>query len=167
MFNIAFIGSHRVGKTTLAERIYQTLKVDYPDIVLISRLHENQITEFDRAEDVDVWAAKSYLEAFEKANWHFVADRSAIDPVGYALANDNFKVYEQVVWLALQAASRIRFLIYVPITFHAAKDFKYQKLVDKKILEFLEYHKIPYYTVKCLSVDDRIEEVLNYVDSQV
>jgi len=161
---IAFCGTHRVGKTTLAERLH---KDHFPDLQLIVELN-SQLTTCSRGADADVEAAKRYLGTFKAARWSsFISDRAVIDSLAYGAANGHYCTIETLASMALAVASRVSHLFFVPIAIVVpVSDGVYQELVDQNIRAFFECFEILHHCVRSIKLEDRVQEVWEVVQGE-
>ena len=187
--NIAIIGSHKVGKTTLYNRIERLLPPGH-NIEFFNEIAQEKISEADTffkymamQEDILTkqikvldWAKENEVSTF--------SDRCLIDnlayfnmgresPYPYALSNDFkssleiIKVLSPVVSEAIAHFYDYDFLFYIPIEFKLESPTKeqisYQENVDNVIKYILEVYEIKHYVVTG-SVEERRKFIFDKIN---
>lgn len=172
---IVFVGSHGVGKTTLAERVCLTLnKIGNVKFTFISttRKAREAFEDVWEGEEVNECSIVGYrLGEWTKAGENFVSDRSLLDPVVYATTLDT--VPEQTKYLLSQLAmwsfGFIDYIFYIPISIDLVDDGvryidpKLQKTIDSGIILWLDQAKIPYIKLESVELEERVAEVIKHV----
>lgn len=193
--NIAIIGSHKIGKTTLYNEVVEALPPEYKivclDEIALEKIH-NAKTFFaymNVQEDILTHQLK-VLEWTKKNEVSTFSDRSLIDniayaivgresPYPYALSGDAkssleiLKVLSPVVSEAITHFYDYDLLFYIPIEFKLGNPTKeevlYQWSVDDIIKRLLKLYGIKHYTIKG-SVEDRkilvLERIKQYLGGE-
>ena len=156
--NIAFVGAFQTGRTTLAQTLYK----HFLDLKLIVNKLPFKVS--DNSPNTDLQACQIYLQAFHKADWKFISDRSGLDPIGFATARDHWDVLETLIETAQYISSQLTYLFYVPpIPEIPVLETNFQELVDKNIKEFLGVYEIPYTRIYSHKLEDRVGEILRHI----
>ena len=90
--NIAFIGAHRTGKTTLAKAVCEATGVPYVPISTSQVFKDNGL---DPSDKLDIWTRfdiqkKILLHAYDiwfDMDQQFICDRTPLDMLAYMLAD--------------------------------------------------------------------------------
>lgn len=115
---IAFSGSHRVGKTTLIERVAEGLPrhvvVDEPYHLLEEEGHE--FAEQPSLEDFEAQLVRS-LEALNDGERDVLFDRCPIDVLAYLVEHDDAAAFDRDDWLdrIRDAVQTLDLIVFVPI----------------------------------------------------
>lgn len=115
---IAFSGSHRVGKTTLVERVAERLPgyatVDEPYDLLEEDGHE--FAEQLSLEDFEAQLARS-LTALDDAGHDVLFDRCPVDVLAYLLEHEDATAFAPDDWLEQirDAVHTLDLVVFVPI----------------------------------------------------
>jgi hypothetical protein len=115
---IAFSGSHRVGKSTLIERVADALPrytiVDEPYHLLEEDGHE--FSETPSLEDFEAQLERS-LDAVEEGEQNALFDRCPADIFAYLLAHEDAAAFEPEDWLerTREAMQTLDLIVFVPI----------------------------------------------------
>jgi hypothetical protein len=115
---IAFSGSHRVGKTTLVERVAERLPayetVEEPYYLLEEDGYE--AAEVPTIEDFEAQLVRS-IAALEAGGRDMLFDRCPIDVLAYLLEHDDAQAFEAEVWLERirEAVETLDLIVFVPI----------------------------------------------------
>ncbi|HSR98135.1 MAG TPA: AAA family ATPase [Kofleriaceae bacterium] len=115
---VAFSGSHRVGKTTLVERVAERLPgyatVDEPYYLLEEDGYE--AAEVPTIEDFEAQLVRS-LAAVEDAGDDVLFDRCPVDVLGYLLEHEDAHAFDAEEWLERirDAAETLDLIVFVPI----------------------------------------------------
>ncbi|HEY8205898.1 MAG TPA: ATP-binding protein [Myxococcaceae bacterium] len=115
---IAFSGSHRVGKSTLVERVSELLPgyetVDEPYFLLEEDGYES--AEVPSVEDFEAQLERS-LEALEVGQRDVLFDRCPADVFAYLLEHEDAGAFEPERWLdrAREAMRTLDLVVFVPI----------------------------------------------------
>jgi predicted ATPase len=115
---IAFSGSHRVGKTTLVERIADALPryttVDEPYYLMEADGHE--LAEQPSLDDFEAQLERS-LEALDEGQRDVLFDRCPADILAYLLVHDDAAQFDLDDWLerAREAMQTLDLVVFVPI----------------------------------------------------
>ena len=115
---IAFSGSHRVGKTTLVERVAERLKgyatVDEPYYLLEEDGVE--VAESPTIEDFEAQLVRSIAE-LEEAGGDVLFDRCPVDVLAYLLEHEDAQAFEAEAWLERirDAVGTLELIVFVPI----------------------------------------------------
>lgn len=115
---IAISGSHRVGKTTLAEALAEALPrhelVPEPYYLLEEDGHE--FSEMPTIEDFELQLERS-LECLGESRENVVFDRCPLDIVGYLQTHEDADAFELRDWLPRveRAVSSLDLIVFVPI----------------------------------------------------
>ena len=115
---IAFSGSHRVGKTTLVERVAERLPgyatVDEPYELLEEDGYE--AAEVPTIEDFEAQLVRS-LAALEEGGRDVLFDRCPVDVLAYLLEHDDARAFEAEEWLERirDAVETLDLIVFVPI----------------------------------------------------
>ncbi|HWN68249.1 MAG TPA: AAA family ATPase [Haliangium sp.] len=147
---IAFSGSHRVGKSTLIERIADALPrytprytiVDEPYCLLEEEGYE--CSETPSLEDFEAQLERS-LVAVEEGEQNVLFDRCPADIFAYLLAHDDASAFEPDDWLerAREAMQTLDFVVFVPIeerdriALPSHEDGEYRLAVHEKLHDLL------------------------------
>jgi len=177
MLNIALVGSHSTGKTTLVSLLQQCFAAKFYCISEVARSIISQ--GFPLGQDANVDSYINYVNEQLKAekksqevNYDvLISDRTILDTVAYAEANRTLPrpfipiyLIEMLenVWLLEKDFYDI--YVYLPIEFEMEldgirpADKEYRHLVDRKILELLHKNNIDYITLSG-SVDARMKAI--------
>lgn len=115
---IAITGSHRVGKSTLLERLSETLTdhetVDEPYYLLEEDGYE--VAESPSLEDFQAQLERS-LEALEEGDADVLFDRSPADVLAYLLTHEDADTFDIDEWRdrVCEAMSTLDLVVFVPI----------------------------------------------------
>jgi thymidylate kinase len=115
---IAFSGSHRVGKTTLVERVAERLPgyatVDEPYYLLEEDGYE--AAEPPTIEDFEAQLVRS-LAALDEAGGDVLFDRCPVDVLAYLLEREDAQAFDAEVWLERirDAVETLDLIVFVPI----------------------------------------------------
>jgi hypothetical protein len=115
---IAFSGSHRVGKTTLVERLAELLPsyatVDEPYYLLEEEGYE--LAEQPSLEDFEAQLARS-LAALDEAGRDVLFDRCPVDVLAYLLEHEDATAFDPDDWLEQirNAVHTLDLVVFVPI----------------------------------------------------
>jgi len=143
---IAFSGSHRVGKTTLVERVVEGLPghatVDEPYYLLEEDGHE--FGEPPSLEDFEAQLVRS-LAALDDAGRDALFDRCPVDVVAYLLEHDDAAGFELDDWLEpiRDAVRTLDLVVFVPIeevdriAVGPHEDAALRRAVDERLRELL------------------------------
>jgi predicted ATPase len=143
---IAFSGSHRVGKSTLLERVADALprhtSVDEPYYLLEEEGYE--CSETPALEDFEAQLERS-LAALEEGEPNVLFDRCPADILAYLLAHDDAATFEPDEWLerAREAMQTLDLVVFVPIeepdriALPAHEDDAFRLAVHEKLHELL------------------------------
>jgi nicotinamide riboside kinase len=182
MLRIALIGSHGVGKTTLARPLAKVLGLPYIEEqarIAIKTLRVKDLDEFRKNKDMfstfqhDIIRRQINAEARYQATG-FVSDRSTCDNLCYYLLNtlDSKEIVEHYKLLALNHyITGYDLVIYIPIVFNLVddgirnKDEHYRYEVDKLIRKYMCLND-NLYELKALTVEERIIEVVGLVENK-
>jgi nicotinamide riboside kinase len=177
---IAFIGAHSTGKSTLLAACKRHFgRRIYPIENIARRLIARGIKlgAVSDAEGLLRYLA-AQLDAEERADPEadiVISDRTCIDSVAYATANEQLGlckvpdfVLDALRSIAVRESSYYILHVYFPIEFEMAPDpvrppgGEYRELVDQLILGFLRQHSIPFHTATG-SESSRLAAFLNAV----
>ena len=113
---IAITGSHRVGKTTLAETLLEALPSYDHHMEPYYELEESGYT-FSDIPDIDDFIKQfNYsVKQISKAGSDAIFDRCPIDMLAYIYAIDEAKNIQSLFSIAQQIISEIDLLVFVPI----------------------------------------------------
>src|SRR5689334_11251655 len=115
---VAFSGSHRVGKTTVVERVVERLPgyatVDEPYYLLEEDGYE--AAEVPTLEDFEAQLVRS-LAALEDAGDDALFDRCPVDVLGYLLEHGDGQAFDAEEWLERirDAVETLDLIVFVPI----------------------------------------------------
>ena len=194
--NIAIIGSHKVGKTSVFEEILKGGLPPDHNIEFFNEIAQEKISEADTffkymamQEDILTYQIK-VLKWAKENKVSTLSDRSLIDnlaymnvgrysPYSYALSGDAkssrdiLKDLSPVVTEAIAHFYDYDLIIYIPIEFKLGNPTKeqisYQESVDGVIKRLLEIYGIKHYTIKG-SVEERkilaMEKIKQYMGGE-
>jgi molybdopterin-guanine dinucleotide biosynthesis protein len=143
---IAFSGSHRVGKTTLVERVADHLPghatVDEPYYLLEEDGYE--LADPPSLEDFEAQLVRS-LAALEDAGRDVLFDRCPVDILAYLLEHDDATAFDVDGWLEQikQAVETLDLVVFVPIedvdrmTLAPHEDAELRRRVHDRLRELL------------------------------
>lgn len=143
---IAFSGSHRVGKSTLIERVADALPrytiVDEPYYLLEEDGYE--CPEAPALEDFEAQLDRSLL-ALEEGEQNVLFDRCPADVFAYLLVHEDAAAFEPDDWLerAREALQTLDLVVFVPIeepdriALPSHEDDEYRLAVHEKLHELL------------------------------
>jgi len=186
--NIAVIGSHKIGKTTLYNEVVEALLskwniVCLDEIALEGIAEANTFFKYMSLQEKILTHQIKVLEWAKENEVSTFSDRSLIDnlayfnigresPYPYALSNDFkssleiIKVLSPVVSEAIAHLYDYDLLFYIPIEFKLGSPTKeqisYQESVDKVIKYILEVYGIRYHTVTG-SIEERTRFVVEII----
>lgn len=144
MVRIAFSGSHRVGKTTLLERVADALPayttIDEPYHLLEADGHE--FAQPPSLEDFEAQIERS-LATIDESERDTLFDRCPVDLLAYLLVHDDAARFDPDDWLdrIRAAAQRLDLIVFVPIedadriAISSRDDAELRTAVDDKLHE--------------------------------
>src|SRR5689334_13580614 len=169
---VAFSGSHRVGKTTLVERVAERLPgyatVDEPYYLLEEDGYE--AAEVPTLEDFEAQLVRS-LAALEDAGDDALFDRCPVDVLAYLLEHEDAQAFDAEEWLERirRAIETLDLIVLVPIedmdriALAPHEDAALRRAVNDRLGELLVEHTLGV-DVEVLTVDGdvraRVEQVL-------
>jgi len=178
MIRLSISGSHSVGKTVLAEEIYEYYK-DQLNVVRITEIARILINRgFKLNKDITEYGiinyALEYLKKERKSKADIViSDRSIIDLLSYIKVNKSDKIRKPYISLIEEIVymekNRFDLYLYLPIEFPLQiddvrpSDVKYQQKVDDMILKLLSEYNTNWYEIKG-SVKERLEKSVEIID---
>ena len=150
---IVITGAQGVGKTTLAEQINKHF-TDFKILPEAARLAVEAGYKLDQTAttETELWLIAKQIE-LESAVGKWVADRCGIDLLAYIehLFSEELPLIEFATKTLVPKFSEYDLVIYLPSGQFAIEDdgvrttdIKFQEIIDKKILEVLEKHQIPF-----------------------
>ncbi|PIU42974.1 MAG: hypothetical protein CO034_00565 [Parcubacteria group bacterium CG_4_9_14_0_2_um_filter_35_11] len=166
---IAIVGSHSVGKTTLAKHLAQRLNCNYiPDIVREEAVKKGFTINENTPPEVQLWlvARQWELETVTPESW--VADKSLFDYVVYGdlvLKDEDVK---KVIRKIVQRVVRYDFVFYLPIEFPMEEDGirsidpEFQKEIDRRFRKCLDEFNIKYIVLSG-SIEERVKQALDHI----
>lgn len=143
---IAFAGSHRVGKSTLVERVVEALPgytaVDEPYYLLEEEGYE--CSDPPSIEDFEAQLDRSWL-ALEDNDANVLFDRCPADVLAYLLVHDDAALVDaaSATERAREAMKSLDLIVFVPIEANdriplaAHEDRRQRRAVDEKLRELL------------------------------
>lgn len=143
---IAFSGSHRVGKTTLVERIAERLPA-YATVDEPYDLLEEDAYEFaspPSLEDFEAQLVRSLAELGD-AGSDLLFDRCPVDMLAYLLEHDDATAFEPDLWLdrIRDAVHTLDLVVFVPIegvdriALARHEDAEHRRAVNDRLRELL------------------------------
>jgi len=180
--NMAIIGSHKVGKTTLYEKVVEELPPEYKikclDELAIEKISEATTFFSYMAIQEDILAHQIKVLDWVKENEvSTFSDRSLIDnfaymmvgkysPYPYAISGDLkssreiLKVLSPIVSQAIEHFYDYDLLFYIPIEFKlgspSEEQIMYQWMIDDAIKHLLKIYGIKHFTIKGSKEDRKI-----------
>jgi thymidylate kinase len=173
MIKIGLIGSHGVGKTSLAFLIASELKREGFNVNVITELIRECPLPINKnaTKNTFLWLFSSQIKkeiefTNQKGLQYLICDRTVYDPVIYAsslnLIGDNIKVWQIMDFIT--NLWHYDYLFFIPINKELKKDgfrdtnLEWQKQINGDILRLLEEFDIKYYTFE--NIDKLINNVL-------
>lgn len=175
---IAFAGTHRVGKSTLLERVAEALEdhetVDEPYDLLEEEGYE--VGEDPSLEDFEAQLERS-LEVVEDGGAKVLFDRSPTDIVGYLLTHEDAGSFDEDDWIApvREAMQSLDLVVFVPIedpdriALAAHEDAELRLAVHEKLHELIVDRALGFDTevlVVTGGVEARVKQVLARVEER-
>lgn len=177
---IALMGTHGVGKTSVAEMFSQQYGV--PMVTSASRRVKKLGYPINQHATCESQAATSMgrLAAQLSAGDHFISDRTLLDSMAYnswqlthAWSDDPKAAYwyDTMDIIAEKVMKDYDYLFYVPITFPLVADGvramedKYQADIDRLVQEFIKRYDLEYETLPSGTVEERVDFVREFTQS--
>jgi predicted ATPase len=167
---VAFSGSHRVGKTTLVERVAERLPgyatVDEPYYLLEEDGYE--AAEVPTIEDFEAQLVRS-LAALDEGGRNVLFDRCPVDVLAYLLEHDDAAAFESEEWLdrIRDAVETLDLIVFVPIeevdriALAPHEDAGLRRAVHDRLRDLLIDHAVAVEILTVAgSVRARVEQVL-------
>lgn len=180
MKRIAITGTHGVGKTTLSKLL--TVSLDNRTVALNSNLARTLIKNgFPLGKDATDASYIQYIisqlqaEQAAKDCDVFISDRTLLDPLAYALVNQNFgnnvsnNIIELLKSVWFLEAQQYDLYVFVPIEFAVQPDGirpkgnKYREDVERQIVHLLNANGINYLWVSG-SLENRKIQVIEAIE---
>ncbi|KAF2078766.1 ATP/GTP-binding protein [Flavobacterium sharifuzzamanii] len=113
---IAILGAHMVGKTTLAEKLYESFSdyEFYPEPYFELQEMGFNFSEMPTADDY-IMQLEHSIKQIVRSNRNAIFDRCPIDLLGYALAVDNTLNFSSVFNKIQNVIKEIDVFVFVPI----------------------------------------------------
>lgn len=172
---IAFIGTHGVGKTTLAYELCNELKKQDLDVGFIDEIARrcpfaiNEATSLEAQTWILATTIARELE-LNKIYRHVICDRSVLD--NYVYLFHKFGHIEELRRLTLYWVRTYDLLFKVSLTRKYLKpdgvrstDLEFQEAIDQKLLQLLDESDISYYDHEDMS--RTLERILDYHRYQI
>lgn len=173
---IILSGAQGVGKSTLNKALFETGKFQgFTQLDSLSAKFANTKYEMDSLkfqQNITLYAYSEYLNTDNYISSRGIADGYAYQKYGY------FKKYDShlktLMDLSLQLAYQFENAInvYVPIMFDLEKthmrsgDSEFQEIIDRHIQEYFKITRLPFYTLRSLDINERVEEILDLVENR-
>jgi len=163
------MGSHAVGKTTLAKVLAQRLNFNYiPDIVREEAVKKGFIINENTPPEVQLWlvARQWELETITPESW--IADKSLFDYLVYGdlvLKDENVK---RVIREVVRRSAHYDFVFYLPIEFPLEEDGvrsvdpEFRAEIDRRFRKCLTEFNVKY-VVLSGSIEERIKQALGHL----
>jgi hypothetical protein len=179
MKTLVVTGTHAVGKTSLCNRLVETLS-NTTDVKMIPEMARiliaKGISMNDKASEFGI---VSYISEYLKYTREtkatlVISDRSVFDLFAYISVSRPDDVRDEFLRLAeevvFQEVRRVDAYIYVPIEFEMQlddvrpTDTQYQRVVDLKVRELLEFFQATVITVSG-TVEERVAAVKRWLNA--
>ncbi|MDQ6530105.1 ATP-binding protein [Flavobacterium sp. LHD-85] len=167
---IAILGTHLVGKTTLAEKLHESFPdyEFYPEPYFELQEMGFDFSEIPTADDYMVQLEHS-LKQIVRSNRNAIFDRCPIDILGYALAVDNALNFSSVFNKIQNAIKEIDLFVFVPIeepdriscSESNLPELRYQ--VNDSISELIDDFDLEVIQVKG-SLSERLNQIKNRIE---
>lgn len=171
---IAIIGAQGVGKTTLAKQI----KEEYPDFKILpeaARLAKSAGYSLDQTATIEteLWLIEKQIE-LENESGKWIADRSCIDLFAYIhhFFSEETELIEFANKTLVPRFSNYNLVLYLKSGEFAIEDdgvrtidAEFQEIIDKKIKDVLEKHKISFVTILGSREErlTKVKELLSFI----
>lgn len=167
---IAVVGSHGVGKTTLAKALAKKLKINYiHDIVREEAIKKGFTINEKTPPEVHFWLTFRQWELEQTTPQDWIADKSLFDYLVYGEIVLKEKIFRQTIRKIVKSSAKYDSVFYLPIEFGMeidglrSENLDFQKLVDKKYRKILSELKIEYITLSG-SVKERLSQALKFLN---
>ncbi len=166
---IAIVGSHGVGKTSLANAL--SAKLGYPilpDIVREEAIKKGFPISEATPPETQIWLVARQLELERTSGKNWIADKNLWDYYIYGRVILKEKKVVDVIKYLVERNAKYDRVFYLPIEFPLeddgvrSTDPVFQKAIDKSFKEYLDSTKVKYYRLTG-SVEDRVKEALKYL----
>lgn len=166
---ITIVGSHSVGKTTLAKGLAQRLNFNYiPDIVREEAVKKGFTINESTPPEVQFWlvARQWELETVTPEGW--VADKSLFDYLVYGDLVLKDEDVRTVLRKIVKRVARYDFVFYLPIEFPMEEDGirsidpEFQKEIDRRFRKCLDELSVRYIILSG-TIEDRIKQALERI----
>jgi len=168
---IAIVGSHGVGKSTLAEELSK--KLGYPilkDIVREEAIQKGFIINENTPPETQIWLVARQLELERNSGKNWIADKTLWDYFIYGeVVLKEPKVIEVIRYL-VERNAKYDHIFYLPIEFPLeadgvrSPDPKFQKMIDERYRQYLEEAKINFKMISG-SVEERVAQALKHLEA--
>lgn len=171
---ILLSGAQGVGKSTLNNELIKNEQFrDYLQLDSIStkfaKSKDDMKDSLKFQQNITLYAYSEYLN-----NSNYISSRGIAD--GYAYQKYSYlktrvEKYKTLMDLSIDLSWQFNDTvnIYVPIMFeiestkYRSGDKEFQKIIDEYVQEYFERVNIPFYTLKSLNINERVNEILNYI----
>ena len=167
---IAFIGTHGVGKTTLAYELCNELKKQHLDVGFIDEIARrcpfpiNEGTSLEAQTWILTTTISRELE-LNKIYPNIICDRSVLD--NYVYLFHKFGHVAELHGLVRYWVRTYDLLFRVPVTREYLQPdgvrsvaFEFQEMIDEKLIQLLKQDEVPYQDHRIMS--DTVQTILDY-----
>ncbi len=172
---IAFIGTHGIGKTTLAYELCNELKKQHLDVGFIDEIARrcpfpiNEATSLEAQTWILATTIARELE-LNKIYSHIICDRAVID--NYVYLFHKFGHIPELHGLAIYWARTYDLLFKVPLTRKYLRpdgvrstDMEFQVAIEQKLLQVLTEDRIPFHNHEVMS--GTVDTILEFHRKQI
>lgn len=151
---IAIVGSHCVGKSTLAKGLVKELNCAYIPDVAVEAFEKNFVINENTPAETQFWILSKQLEYERNLGENWVSDKSLLDNIVYGSIVLKDKQALSVIKEIVRNNLNYDLLFYLPIEFPLVDDGirsmdpKFQKDVDERFLACLSDFNLAYHTIQ-------------------
>lgn len=169
---IAVVGSHGVGKTTLAKGLSKVLKYPIlPDIAREAFRKGFTINEKTPPEN-QLWILCKQMEYEKKLKDNFIADKTLFDNIVYSRKIFSDKYFLTLIEDIVRKIAKYDIYLYIPIEIPLkndkvrSPDLNFQRMIDEEYTLLLKDLKVKYYEIRG-SIPERIERSLKIINPKI
>lgn len=169
---IAVVGSHGVGKTTLAKGLSKVLKYPIvPDIAREAFRKGFTINEKTPPEN-QLWILCKQMEYEKKLQDNFIADKTLFDNIVYSRKIFTDKRLLKLIEDIVRKIAKYDIFLYIPIEIPLindnvrSSDINFQRIIDEEYILLLKDLKIKHHEIRG-NIPERIEKSLKIINPKI